>query len=186
MEHRTLADLERRLPYLRAAPREAGTVLLVVRRPATGQRELVDEGRLEPGQGLVGDNWLSRGSSSTRDGSANREAELTLMSHRVAGLLAEDPARQALAGDQLYVDLDLSVDALPPGSTLAVGEAVVEVSAKPHTGCSKFVERFGADAMRFVNGRVGRELRLRGVNARVVSAGRVRPGDGIRPLESGS
>ena len=96
--------------------------------------------------------------------------------------MAVDPDRRALAGDQLHLDLDLSLANLPPGTRLALGSAVIEVTAKPHLGCAKFVDRFGRDAMRFVNSPVGRELRLRGLNARVVVAGTVRPGDEVRKL----
>ena len=175
-------DLEASLGHLRSAPQNGGTVELVVSRPAPGVRQLLDEGLFEPGRGLTGDNWLTRGSSSTPDRSANPEAEVTVMSSRMARLLSQDPTVQALAGDQLYVDLDLSVANLPAGSRLAVGGAVLEVSAKPHTGCAKFVARFGPEAMRFVNGRVGRGLRLRGLNARVVTGGIVHPGDHVRRL----
>ncbi|CAN5271916.1 MOSC domain-containing protein [soil metagenome] len=182
MEHRTAADLEQHLDYLRAAPAETGMLGLVVRRPRNRAREVLSEGLVDPVEGLVGDNWLTRGSSGPRGRQPNREAQLTVMSHRMVGLLSEDPEVQALAGDQLYVDLDLSVDNLPAGSRLAVGEVVLEVSAKPHTGCAKFVAHFGTDVMRFVNGRVGRQLRLRGLNARVLSGGTVAAGDAVRRL----
>jgi MOSC domain-containing protein YiiM len=99
------------------------------------------------------------------------------MNARAAELVAGGIERMALCGDQLYVDLDLSVDNLPAGSLLAVGQVVLRVSEAPHTGCAKFVERFGAEAMRFVNSRVGRQLRLRGMNTRVVVPGTVRLGD---------
>jgi hypothetical protein len=173
------ADLGR----LRAAPGPVGTLELVVRRPAPGEREVVTEGLLDLTEGLVGDCWLARGNRKTVDGLADPDAQVTVMSSRVARLLAgEDTARQARAGDQLYVDLDLSTTNLPAGSRLAVGEAVVEVTAKPHLGCKKFLGWFGEDAMRLVNGQAGRELRLRGLNARVVTAGRVRPGDVVQKL----
>jgi MOSC domain-containing protein YiiM len=106
--------------------------------------------------------------------------QVTLMNSRAALLIAHDPSRRVLAGDQLYVDLDLSTANLPPGTRLMLGSAVLEVSDQPHTGCAKFAARFGKDALRFVNSRVGRELRLRGVNARVVVSGTVCAGDTIR------
>jgi hypothetical protein len=141
---------------------------------------VVEEAVLDLTDGLVGDCWRTRGSSSTPDGSANPDAQLTLMNARSAALVAGERDRWPLAGDQLYVDLDLSGDALPPGSRLHIGDAVVEVTALPHTGCGKFVRRFGVDAMKFVNSPAGRELNLRGINARVVTSGTIRVGDEIR------
>jgi len=173
-------SLEAGLGHVRDSPRDGGSVVLVVRRPAVGERELPDEALLDPVAGLAGDNWLTRGSKSTPDGSADPRRQVTVMNARLAALVAGGTAQMQLAGDQLYVDFDLSVDNLPAGSLLAVGEAVLEVSDVPHLGCAKFVERFGQEAMRFVNSRVGRQLRLRGMNARVVRAGIVRPGDAVR------
>ena len=104
------------------------------------------------------------------------------MSARAVEAVAGDRERWPLAGDQLYVDLDLSVDNLPAGTRLAVGEAVLEMTAEPHTGCGKFSARFGSEAIKFVNKSPGRELRLRGVNARVVTPGTVRVGDAVAKL----
>lgn len=155
---------------------------LIVRRPEVGVREVVEEAELSLESGLVGDNWLQRGNTRTPDGRADPEKQLNLMGSRVVALLAQDKARWPLAGDQLYVDFDLSLANLPPGSRLAMGEAVIEVTPPPHTGCKKFVERFGVDAMKFVNSKVGRELNLRGVNAKVVTPGKIRRGDAVRAL----
>ena len=130
----------------------------------------------------MGDTWRARGSSSTPDGSANLEAQLTLMNARAAAAIAGERDRWALAGDQLFVDFDLSLSNLPAGSRVQIGSAVIEFSEAPHTGCAKFSARFGNDALRFVNSPIGRELRLRGANCRVVVAGTVRPGDAIRKL----
>ena len=128
----------------------------------------------------------SRSGSTTDRHAAVRSGSmrtLAVMSSRMTGLLSADPAVQALAGDQLYVDLDLSHDNLPAGTRLALGDdAVLEVTAKPHAGCRKFLARFGADAVAFVNGEAGSALRLRGLNARVVAGGVVRPGDVVRRL----
>ena len=177
MEHLSRQHLEAWLGQIRDSPRDDGRVVLVVRRPAVGVRELPGEAMLDPVAGLSGDNWLARGSRSMPDGSADPQRQVTVMNARVAELVAGGTDRMPLAGDQLYIDLDLSVDNLPAGSLLAVGQAVLQVSDAPHLGCAKFVERFGAEAMRFVNSRVGRQLRLRGMNARVVRPGIVRPGD---------
>lgn len=179
MTYRRISEIEAALDEMRGAPLDAGEVDLVVARPAPGEREVLAEGRLDPDEGLVGDNWLARGNRRSVDGSADPLAQLTIINVRISRFIAVDPDRRQLAGDQLHVDLDLSEDNLPPGTRLSVGSAVVEVTAKPHTGCAKFVERFGRDAMRFVNSPVGRQLRLRGLNARVVVAGLVRPGDTV-------
>jgi hypothetical protein len=177
--HRTAEELDAFVEVLRRAPADAGRLELVVRRPAVGEREVLEEGELSREAGLVGDTWRSRGSKRTEDGSAHPDMQLNVMSARLVSFLAVDPARRALAGDQLYVDLDLSHANLPAGTRLAVGEAVIEVTDQPHLGCAKFLERFGEPAMRFVNSPLGRELRLRGLNARVVVPGAVRPGDSV-------
>jgi hypothetical protein len=177
-----LATLEAGLSHVLAAPRDEGRVELIVRRPAVDEREVVEEASLDPVDGLVGDSWRARGSSSTPDGSANPKAQLTLMSARVAALVAGGRERIPLAGDQLYVDLDVSDDNLPAGTRLAIGTAVVEISDEPHLGCRKFLDRFGRDAHRFVNAKRDRRLNLRGVNAFVVVGGVVRSGDTIRKV----
>jgi hypothetical protein len=164
------------------SPASDGIVELIVRRPAVEEREVLEEGFLDVDEGLVGDCWRARGSSSTEDGLAHPERQLTLMNARVIALLAGDRERWPLAGDQLYVDLDLRPENLPPGTRLEVGSAVLEVTDQLHTGCAKFTERFGSAAIRFVNSREGRALRLRGMYARVVEPGTVRPGDAIRKL----
>ena len=175
----TTAQLDAGLDDVRSAPADRGRVELIVARPATDRRTLLDRGRLDPAVGLVVDTWAERPSSRTADGSAHPDMALTLMNARFARLLAGEPHRWALAGDQLYVDLDLSTANLPPGTRLSVGEAVVEITDQPHTGCAKFRRRFGADALRYVNAPEGRRLNLRGVNARVLEGGRVAVGDVI-------
>ena len=178
-EHDALpADLEVLFETVRAAPRDSGVVELIVRRPAVDEREIVDEAVLDLEEGLVGDNWSSRGRSGRR--SANRDAQVTVMGSRAIALAAGDRDRWALAGDQLYVDLDLSGENLPPGTRLAFGSAVLEVTAEPHTGCKKFAQRFGLEILEVFNSPEGRALNLRGINARVVEPGFVRTGDAVR------
>jgi MOSC domain-containing protein YiiM len=173
-------DLEAGLPAILAAPADTGTVELVVRRPAEGEREVLEEGILDTEQGLVGDDWQAR--SARKGQTDDPDTQLTLMSARVIDLVAGSRDRWPLAGDQLYVDLDLSTENLPPGTRLQVGSALLEVTAELHTGCAKFTERFGPAAIRFVNGKAGRPHRLRGMYARVVEPGVVRPGDAISKL----
>jgi len=182
MNHRTADELFAALDEIRQSPAAEGTVELIVRRPAEDEREVLDECALDREVGLVGDAWLARGSKAMPDGSANPDAQLTLMNARAANAITGSRERWPQAGDQLYVDLDLSLENLPAGTQLAVGAAVVEVTPEPHTGCAKFSARFGTEALKFVNKSPGRELRLRGVNARVVSPGTVRAGDTISKL----
>ncbi len=155
----------------------------MARRPETGLRELIEEATLDEIEGLVGDNWRRRGSRRTEDGSAHPEMQLTIMNARVIDLITEDKSQWPLAGDQFYVDFDLSDEHLPPGTLLALGTAVVEVTAVPHLGCAKFTQRFGRPAMEFVNSDLGKALNLRGVNARVRRPGTVRCGDAIEKLD---
>ena len=180
--HRTTEQLTVLLDHITASPADEGIIEMVVRRPAEGEREIVEEAMIDTEVGLFGDNWKARGSRFRPDGSANPEAQLTLMNSRMADAVAGTRDRWALAGDQIYVDMDLSIDNLPPGSRLLLGEAVIEVSAQPHTGCPKFKERFGADALKFANGSTGSPLRLRGVNAKVIAGGRVGVGDTLKKL----
>jgi hypothetical protein len=179
MQHLTLAAMEAGLDHIRQSPKDIGTLKLISRRPNTDEREVLESGQLDPAHGLVGDNWKARGSRSTPDGSANPEMQLNVMNARVIELLAQEPERWALAGDQLYVDFDLSEANVPPGTRLAIGDAVIEITAPPHLGCKKFSARFGPDAMKFVNSPEGKQLHLRGVNAKVVQEGTVRIADTV-------
>src|SRR3954451_5504699 len=179
--HLSTAELEAALDHVLAAPKDDGELRLIAARPRPAERELLSEARLDTAVGLVGDSWLTRGSRHTPDGSAIPDMQITVMNARVAALVA-GPDDMSLAGDQLYVDLDLSHANLPVGARLAVGDAVLEVTAPPHTGCKKFVVRFGEDAMRFVNSRNGRAHRLRGMNTKVVVPGTVRVGDRCRKI----
>jgi hypothetical protein len=177
-----MQELEAALDHLRGAPKNDGVVQLIVRRPRVDEREVVDEAELDPLKGLIGDSWNVRGSSKTDDGGPHPEMQINIMNARVAALVAQEKSRWSLAGDQLYIDMDLSKQNLPAGTRLAIGSAVLEVSALPHTGCHKFVSRFGLDAMKFVNSSVGKELCLRGINAKVVQAGVIRLGHTARKL----
>jgi hypothetical protein len=175
--HLTMQELEAGLEEIRRSPREEGVLELIVRRPRTEEREVLEEGVLDLVEGLVGDNWRTRGSSRTADKSSHLDMQLNIMNSRVIALVARERDRWQLAGDQLFLDLDLSAENLPPWTKLSLGSAVIEVTDQPHTGCAKFVARFGANAMKFVNSPLGRQLHLRGINARVVQPGVIRVGD---------
>ena len=140
---------------------------------------MLEVGELDLEVGLVGDTWRVRPSRRTADRSPHPEMQLNVMNARAAALVAVSADRVPLAGDQLYVDLHLGTDELPPGTRLRVGDAVIEVTAIPHRGCAKFTQRFGLDAMRFVNSDAGQRLNLRGINAKVVVPGTIRAGDTI-------
>lgn len=179
VSHPTAEQLEAGLERVRQSPANGGALMLIVRRPSTEQREVVAEGALDVDVGLVGDNWKVRGNPLAADGKASLEAQITVINARLLHLVSQAEERWPLAGDQLVVDLDLSVENLPPGTRLCLGSAVLEVSAKPHTGCHKFEARFGRAALKFISSPVGRSLRLRGLNARVVEAGTIRVGDAV-------
>jgi hypothetical protein len=183
VRHLTPDELEAGLAEIARSPAAEGTVALIVRRPAEGEREVLAEAALDLVEGLVGDSWRARGSRRTPDGSANPNAQITVTNARAVDLVAAgDRERWPLAGDQLYVDFDITAANVPAGTRLALGTAVLEVTPEPHTGCAKFVARFGHAAHRFVNAKVHREKRLRGLNAKVAVAGTVRVGDPIRKL----
>jgi hypothetical protein len=178
----SLASLEEAMAEILASPREQGRLEMIVRRPRVDARETLAEGTLDPRQGLVGDTWSLRASSRTADRSPHPEMQIALINARVLARIAGGRERWPLAGDQLVVDLDLSAANLPAGTRLAIGEALLAITAQPHTGCSKFVGRYGEDALALVNGRERRPLRLRGIYARVVEGGRVRVGDAVRRM----
>ncbi len=179
MDHRSTADLQSAIDEFRAVPSDVGTLALVVRRPAVDEREVLDEAQLTVAEGVAGDTWNIRGSGRTADGTSHPDMQLNVMNARFAEYVAGGTERMPLAGDQLYVDFDISEVNAPAGTQLAIGDAVIEVTDQPHTGCVKFKARFGGDAWRFVNSPVGKQLRLRGLNAKVVVEGTVRPGDTI-------
>jgi hypothetical protein len=182
MKHLTMSELEAGLYEIRSAPKDEGVLELIVRRPAVNDREVLMEGELNLDEGLVGDSWKRRRSSSTPDGSPNPEMQLNIINARVIALVAQDRDRWQLAGDQLFLDMDLSAENLPAGMRLSLGSAIIEVTPPPHLGCQKFVARFGLEAMQFVNSTLGKQLHLRGINAKVVQAGVIRVGDVARKI----
>jgi MOSC domain-containing protein YiiM len=178
VNHATREELAVGLEYIRRSPRDAGVVELIVRRPARGEREVVANARLDTDLGLVGDRWAT----DVGNGGARPHVQLSVMNARVIALVARERARWSLSGDQLFVDLDLSVANLPAGTRLAVGEAIIELTSVPHATCKAFATRYGAAAAAFVHSPFGAVLRLRGVSARVVQSGAIRTGDSIGKL----
>jgi hypothetical protein len=182
MKHMTMEELTAVVDAVRSAPKSEGVLELIVRRPKVDGRELLQEGQLDLAEGLVGDTWRMRKSSRTTDGSPHPDMQLNIMNARAAALVAVEKQRWPLAGDQLYIDMDLGTANLPAGTRLALGTAVIEVTDQPHLGCAKFVARFGVDAMQFVNSPLGRQLCLRGINAKVVQPGMIRVGATVKKL----
>ena len=182
IKHLSAVELEAGLAEIYDAPKRQGRLEMIVRRPEVGDREEMPEGTLDVELGLVGDNWRTRPHTRGRDGLPNPEKQLNIMSARAVALVAQGRHRWSLAGDQLFLDFDLSEENLPVGTQLTIGEAAIEVTPVPHLGCEKFVSRFGLDAMKFVNSTTGKALRLRGLNAKVVRPGVIRVGDVVTKL----
>lgn len=182
VRHLTLDELEAGLDHIRQSPADGGPLMMIVSRPAVDEREVSAEGRLDVDVGLVGDSWKDRGSSRTPDGGPNPAAQVTIMNSRTLGLIAHSEERWRLSGDQLIIDIDMSKENLPTGTRLSIGSAVIEVSEIPHTGCAKFANRYGHDALRFVSTPTAMSMRLRGINTRVVQSGAIRAGDIVTKL----
>ena len=180
--HLTREELEAGLDHIRQSPKDNGVLQLIVRRPIVETREVLEEGELSVADGLIGDSWNMRPSSKTADGSPHPEMQINIMNARAVALVAQEKERWQLAGDQLFLDMDLSKENLPAGSRIAIGTAILEVTEPPHTGCHKFVARFGVEAMKFVNSDVGRDLCLRGINAKVVQSGTIRVGQTAKKI----
>ncbi len=177
--HPSAAALADGMADVRRSPSDGGVVALLVLRPSVDERIVADEVTVDVDAGVVGDDWLARGNGRRPDGSADPEAQVTVMNSRAALLMAGAPERMPLAGDQVYLDLDLSIDNLPTGTILDFGAVALEVTPAPHTGCKKFAARFGVDALRLTADEEGKRLRLRGINTRVVRGGRLQVGDTV-------
>jgi hypothetical protein len=187
--HATADELAAAVYEVRRSPGDDGVVTMIVRRPVIGEREILMVAQLSSDEGVVGDSWNQRPSSRTDDGSPHPMMQLNIINSRAVAALAGTDEARALAGDQLHIDLDLSPDSLPAWTRLSIGaerggSAVIEVTDQPHTGCAKFTQRFGLDAHRWVNSPEGKQLNLRGINARVVSPGEIRPGDRVVKVRS--
>jgi hypothetical protein len=167
------------------SPCDRGRLEAIVMRPEVNQRAMAAEGRLSPEYGLEGDRWRLTSYFRLSDGSPDPRSQLTLINSRLLRGLAGSEDRVELAGDQLVVDLDLSVENLPVGQRLAIGSAIIEITDIPHKGCQKFRARYGDAALHFVNSPRGVALRLRGLYARVIQEGKVRLGDEVVKLNAG-
>ena len=183
MEYKDITALEQGFGHVKQSPAERGTLELIVVRPEVNQRQELSEGMLDVEQGLIGDNWAQRGSSETEDGSAHPEMQINIINSRLARLVTQQQSDWKMAGDQLYVDLNLHQDNVPAGTRLSIGEAILEVTAVPHTGCKKFAERFGREALKFISTKEGKRWQLRGINAKVVKGGKVAVGDSVRKMQ---
>ena len=176
---RTIDELEDGWKARSSPPRDAGSVRLLCVRRASGVHETPASVMITAAGGLAGDRWANRGAGKDPDGAS----AVTLKSAAVAELVTAGEQPLHMAGDNILVDLDISVEALPPGSRLAVGDAILRVSEQPHNGCSTYRDRFGIDALKWVSTPEGRARRLRGMNCSVVRDGIVRVGDPIEVLE---
>jgi hypothetical protein len=178
--HLTAEELQSGLDAVRQSPKDGGVLELIVRRPQSDVREVLEQGELHPASGLVGDRWKPPRQWSGLNGGSPSDTQLTLINARLIDLIAGDRQRWPLAGDQLFLDFDLSQENLPVGTRLEIGSAVIEITAKAHTGCKKFVARYGLPAMEFVNSPLGRRMNLRGIYAKVVQAGSIRVGNVVK------
>lgn len=180
----TREELLRCAAQVRQSPKNVGSVDLIVCRPVTGEREELQEAELDVVLGLLGDNWATRGNPKKPGTPALPDTQLNLMNSRAIAVIAKEKSRWSLAGDQFYVDFDLSYENVPPGTLLEIGEAVIVVTAEPHLGCVKFKKRYGQEAAAFVNSPLGKSLNMRGINAKVVKAGIVKAGALIKKVKA--
>jgi len=175
--------LEAAVDLIRRSPAVEGKIEMIVSRPAVGEREVLQQAELTIENGLLGDSWQDRWSGSQEHRQRHLDMQINLMNSRVIDVITGgDRSLWPLAGDQFFVDFDLCADNLPAGTKIQVGEAVLEVTEEPHLGCKKFRERFGKDAVMFVNSNETKLLKLRGINAKVISPGVVTNGGVISKL----
>jgi MOSC domain len=178
-KHLTRAELQAGLPHIRDSPQDGGRLEAIVVRPAPGERRELQSCEISLAGGTHGDHWAKGCWMTTEDGKPHPDVQICIMNARCIGLIAHQRERWALAGDNLFIDLDLRPENLPPGQRLRLGTAVMEITSVAHSGCKSFAERFGSAAVVFVNAPTGKALRLRGVYARVVQDGLITVGDRV-------
>ncbi len=180
--HLNTKQLESGLYLIKQSPIDNSLLEMIVIRPDVDERKIIQEGYLDVEKGLIGDNWITRGSSKTLDGGSHPDMQLNIMNSRCIAHIAKSKERWQLAGDQLFIDLNLSDENLPTGTQLNIGEAIIEITAIPHNGCKKFTQRFGLDAVKFVNSVIGKKMHLRGVNAKIIRSGTIKTGDLVKKI----
>jgi hypothetical protein len=180
--HLTRAELEAGLPGILAAPRDHGVLCAIVVRGGPGERRDLDSAEVSLAGGVDGDRWARGCWMTTEDGRPHPDVQVCIMNARCIALIAGARENWPPAGDNLFIDMALDPDNLPPGTRLAIGAAVLEITAVPHNGCAAFIARYGRDACVFVNSGAGKANRLRGIYARVARDGRVTVGDRVSKL----
>lgn len=184
MAHRTMADLKAALPHILAAPKDGGDLRMIVVRPASGQRETPATARLTGAGGVEGDHWSKGCWRTTEAGDPHPDVQICMMSSRTIEAIAGDPENWAPAGDNLFLDLDLTPDNLATGDRLEIGTTLLEITAEPHHGCQSFIDRYGRDACLFVNLGDGKRYALRGRYARVLRDGDITVGDTVTVIRA--
>lgn len=177
--HLTRDELQAGLPHILASPQDDGLLEAIVIRPEHGVRQELQSCEISLAGGTHGDHWAKGCSKTTENGKPHPDVQICIMNSRCIAHIAQARERWALAGDNLFMDLDLSPENLPVGQRLRIGTAVIEITDTVHAGCASFAERYGQSAVVFVNARKGSALRLRGVYARVVVDGLVSAGDRV-------
>lgn len=180
--HLTTEQLEAGLDSILQSPDDHGRLEMIVIRPREDERIELDECELSAEGGVRGDRWITSSPLQLDDGRSHPDVQIAVINSRLIDLVAGERSRWSLAGDNLYIDLNLASENLPVGQQLAIGDVVLQVTNQPHNGCHKFTERYGRDAVKFVNSDEGKRLHLRGVYVRVLKPGQVHVGDAIRKL----
>ncbi len=180
--HLSLAELNEGLPEILASPKDNGILRGIVIRPSPGERRELDSCDLSLALGTHGDHWAKGCWKSTEDGKPHPDVQICIMNARCIGLIAQDRDNWAPAGDNLFIDMDLTPGNTPPGTRLAIGSTVLVITDTPHNGCESFISRYGRDACIFVNTGEGKRMRLRGIYGRVIQDGRVTVGDRVTKL----
>ncbi len=180
--HRTMEELKAGLPDIVASPADNGSLAAIVVRPDYGMRLDVQSRKISLAGGVEGDRWATACWRTLPDGSSNPDVQVCIMNSRCISLIAGEREAWPMAGDNLFIDMDLSPGNIAPGQKLAVGETIIEITDIPHTGCQKFIDRYGRHACVFVNTGEGKKLKLRGIYAQVVKDGTVNVGDRVTKI----